>query len=290
MPLYFALRLKRFTPYVLLMAGVAAVTGCHSPTPSAAPGTGETAAAAARYAIHYPTLSADLAPLDQAMHAYAQAMQRDFDAAVAQHRNSAEVPTHLTLEFTIATRSQDFVSAEVRGEAAIGESQPRPIQASFTQHLPSGRIVALTDLFSDADSVLKALSDEARRRFEAEFEARLRAENLPAAQLADGLKAMRQVVEKGTAPEAANFALFVIDGVDGKAIGLRLQFPSERIALPADGIQRLEVPARVFYAQLKPEYRSAFAVDDDVRATPMNVAAPKPAPAVAADGAPQTAQ
>lgn len=232
---------------------------------------------APKIAIQYPALSPELAALDQAMHVWGDASKKKFDADVAAHNeHTAGPPSRLSIDFAVATRTQDFVSAAATGETDIGDAKPRPFSATFTEHLPSAKIVLLSDLFADPDAALKALSIEARRRLEADAEARLRQQNLPDAQLADRLKSMRAEVEQGTQPNPQNFASFLIDGVDGKAIGLSLQFQPGQVAAIALGPQQLDVPARIFYAQLKSEYRDAFAVDqEDIKSSESASATPK---------------
>jgi len=216
--------------------------------------------------VHYPALREELAPLDRAMHAYADAQkaalaERMRDAVPATERQ--ERPGRLDLDFTVATQTQDFVSAIADGQGEFGGAHPLPLRATFNQHLASGRIVALTDLFSDTEAALRALSVEARRRLAPDLEARLRAENLPDKVLAEREKTLHTLLEEGTEPKADDFAAFLVDGVDGKAIGITLIFPPAQVASYAEGPQQVAVPARIFYAELKPEFRDAFAVDRD---------------------------
>jgi len=224
--------------------------------------------------VHYPALREELAPLDRAMHAYADAQKaalaaRMRDVVPASERQ--ERPGRLDLDFTVATQTQDFVSAIAEGQAEFGGAHPLPLRATFNQHLASGRVLALTDLFSDSEAALKALSIEARRRLAPDLEAKLRAENLPDKTLVEREKVLRALLDEGTEPKADDFAAFLVDGVDGKAIGITLIFPAAQVASYVDGPQQVAVPARIFYAQLKPEFRDAFAVD---RAD-MDAAAPK---------------
>ncbi|MEP6938175.1 MAG: RsiV family protein [Rudaea sp.] len=216
--------------------------------------------------VHYPALRDELAPLDRAMHAYADAQRAALAARMDKTVPAAErreKPGRLDLDFTVATQTQDFVSALAEGEGDFGGAHPLPLRATFNQHLASGRILTLTDLFSDADAALKALSVEARRRLAPDLEARLHAENLADKLLQEREKNLRDLLEGGTEPKAEDFAAFLVDGVDGKAIGITLIFPAAQVASYADGPQQVAVPARVFYAQLKPEFRDAFAVDKE---------------------------
>jgi len=125
-----------------------------------------------------------------------------------------------------------------------------------------GKLIALSDLFSDAGAALDALSREARRQLEGRFDAKLH-ETLPEKDQGGALKAMHDWVERGTEAKAENFAVFLVDGLDAKAIGLTLIFAPYQVASYADGTQQVEVPAKVFYKLLKPEYSDAFQIDTE---------------------------
>jgi hypothetical protein len=271
----FAQPALRFSALALL---VLAGTACdRQPTATMPAPEDTTKEVAPKIVIQYPSLANELGALDQAMHAWGDAARKKFATDVAAHsEHAAAPPPRLNIDFAVATRTQDFVSALATGEADMGDAKAQPFGATFTEHLPSARIVVLSDLFTDPDAALKALSVEARRRLDADAESRLRQENFPEAQLSERLKAAHAQIEQGTLPNAQNFSSFLIDGVDGKAIGLSLQFAPGQVAANALGTQQLEVPARIFYAQLKSEYRDAFAVDkEDLKPAETAPAAPK---------------
>lgn len=219
--------------------------------------------------VRFPTVRDQLKPLDLAMHAYAEQIEAQVLAQRAKIESAAErneKPGSLDLEFSIATQTQDFVSAIGDGSAQFGGALPQPLRMTFTQHLPSGKVIMLVDLFSDPAAAIKIFSDEARRRLEADFESRLRRLNLPEKELTQRLKTMRAAVEQGTEPEAKNFTRFLVDGVDGKAIGITLIFPATQVAAYPEGAQQVEVPGRLFYSLIKPVYQDAF--DREVVTTP----------------------
>lgn len=212
-------------------------------------------------AARYPAMRSELAPLEAAMRAYTQAQKVELAERIKKLKpeaERAERPGKLDLDFTVATQTVDFVSALAQGQADVGDAPPTLLRATFNQHLPSGKIVGLSDLFTDPAAALKIFSDEARRRLGADFEARLRAQNLPDKDFTARLKSLHDQVDKGTAPEADNFAAFLVDGVDGKAIGITLIFPPGQVAADADGAQQVEVPVKLFADAIKPEYRDAF--------------------------------
>jgi hypothetical protein len=247
------------------------------PTPSVAPSADKGEAPVTDGVdvdARYPSLRSELEPLAGAMHAYTQAQRAELVERVKKLKpeaESAERPGKLDLDFTVATQTVDFVSAIAQGQADAGDARPAPLLATFNQHLPSGKIVGLSDLFTDPAAALKIFSDETRRRLHAEYETRLYNQNLPEKELAARMKAMHALVEAGAEPKAENFAAFLIDGVDGKAIGITLIFPPGRMAAETEGAQQVEVPVKLFADAIKPEYRSAF--DEESAATSAPAAA-----------------
>jgi hypothetical protein len=232
--------------------------------------------------VQYPELAPELAPILKAMHAYTDEAMTDLKQIMADAPPRADNAAHpvLNLDFSVRTQTRDFTSAVGSGDSDFGGAHPKPLLATFTEHVPSGKLVVLADLFIDSGTAFKALSAEARRRLEADFDARL-AQQIPDAKTRAGqIKASHEWIEKGTEPDAENFECFLVDGVDGKAIGLTLMFPAYQVASYADGPQQIAVPAKVFYAQLKPEYRDAFAIDkEDMQAGEAAPTAPATRPA-----------
>lgn len=255
------------------------MTGCSADKPASASKSAITTAAASErdatvdagrgagytYQITYPQLSTSMATLTAALHAFADKAKQDFVATGLNARAPAE-PTHtLDLEFDIARNTSDFVSVLATGSEYIGGAHGLPIQVSFNWHRDDAKLVTLPELFSDPDAALRALSDESRRQLEGRFETKLREEATPMSgqQTASDRTKMKSWIEQGTEPQAQNFDVFLVDGLDTQAIGLTLIFPPYQVASYADGIQQVEVPAKVFYALLKPEYRDAFAIDTE---------------------------
>ena len=221
------------------------------------------------YHIRYPDLPADARALDDALHAYAAAAKKDFLDARAGDPGANAAPYRLDLEFTIARRTSDFLGVSASGSSYTGGAHPQPLIASFNLHTSDGKVVSLADLFGDANAAYKVLSEETRRQLEGRAEAELR-DSIPAKDRADALKSMRDWIERGTEPKPENFSVFLVDGIDAKAIGLTLIFPPYQVASYADGAQQIEVPAKVFYDLLKPEYRDAFIIDAEAPAQRRN--------------------
>jgi len=165
----------------------------------------------------------------------------------------------LDLEFNVARRTDDFVSVLAQGSVHTG-SGGEPLAASFVLHTGDNRLLAIGDLFVDPAAALNKLSDECGRQLQGRYEASLR-QSVDARGLTAALKATQMGVEHGTAPTAQNFSVFLVDGIDTKAIGLTLFFSQAQLGVSSGGEQQVEVPAKVFYDLLKPEYRDAFSVD-----------------------------
>jgi hypothetical protein len=214
------------------------------------------------YHVRYPQLAPEWSTLAEALHAYAAARKKDFLEARLADENADGPPYNLDLEFNIARRTSDFVSVLANGGVYTGGAHPAPVVASFNLHIGAGKLINLADLFVDGSAALNALSEEARRQLEGSYAAKLR-ETTPEKDQAAALESMHEWVDSGTQATPENFATFLVDGLETKAIGLTLIFPSYQIAAYADGTQQVEVPAKVFYGLLRPEYRDAFQIDTE---------------------------
>ena len=211
--------------------------------------------------IRYP--DSEWRVLNQALRSYAAQRKQQFLGAMAAAERTADTPlAALDLEFDIARRTEDFISVVAR-ETAHSGADAAPAIASFVLHPADGKLLSIVDLFTTPTSALQALSEESRRQLEGRYEASLRQSADNDKTLAPLLKSMQAGVEHGTQADAANFTVFLIDGIDSKAIGLTLIFPQAQLAATSGGEQQVEVPAKIFYELLKPEYRDAFSVDTD---------------------------
>jgi hypothetical protein len=214
--------------------------------------------------IRYPDLPPEWKALNQALRNYAAQRKRQFLAALAPAGARADdTPlAALDLEFDIARRTEDFISVLAR-ETAHSGADAAPAIASFVLHPEDDKLLSIVDLFTTPATALQALSDESRRQLEGRYEANLRQSAGNDKALAPLLKNMQAGVEHGIEADAANFTVFLIDGIDSKAIGLTLIFSQTQLAASSGGEQQVEVPAKIFYDLLKPEYRDAFSVDTE---------------------------
>ncbi len=219
------------------------------------------------WTINFPALRPQWQALDTAIHDYADASKRELLQASAADDRGKDIDYTLDMTFSIARRTADFVSVTATGSSFTGGAHGMPIVASFNLDLSGNKLVTLSDLFSDPAPAFKALSDECRRQLEGRYAAKMHDDPgaMTPAQLAADAQSTKKWVEEGTAPTPANFAVFLIDGLDTRAIGVTVIFPPYQVASYADGPQQVEVPAKVFYDLLKPEYKDAFAIDTQAR-------------------------
>jgi hypothetical protein len=213
------------------------------------------------YHIRYPELAPEWIALNKALRNYAgERIRQLLDKTASSDHVANAAPAVLDLEFNIARRTEAFVSVLAQGSFRAQE-RTEPLAAAFVLHVDSAKLVAITDLFTDANAALRALSSECARQLQGRYEAGLRQSGADGKTLAAALTAMQQGVTRGTAPDAANFAVFLVDGIDSKAIGLTLIFTQAQLGMSSGGEQQVEVPSKVFFELLKPEYRDAFTVD-----------------------------
>jgi hypothetical protein len=214
--------------------------------------------------IRYPDLPPEWQVLNQALRSYAAQRKQQFLGAMTPAADRAtDTPlAALDLEFDIARRTEDFISVVAR-ETAHSGADAAPAIASFVLHPADAKLLSIVDLFTTPATALQALSEESRRQLEGRYEANLRQNAGNETTLAPLLKNMQAGVAHGTRADAANFTVFLIDGIDSKAIGLTLIFPQAQLAATSGGEQQVEVPAKIFYDLLKPEYRDAFSVDTE---------------------------
>ncbi|MGA9335182.1 MAG: DUF3298 domain-containing protein [Rudaea sp.] len=274
-------RVARLIAVAATSLSVASLAGCGADQPAASSASAIRAAAASerdatidagsgagyKFSIYYPQLSARMAPLTAALHEFADKAKQDIVEVGTQPRSKDEPVRTLDLEFGIARNTSDFVSVLGTGSEFAGGAHGMPIEVSFNWHRSDAALVTLSDLFTDSDQGLHALSDEARRQLEGRYETRLHDEGsaMSAKQMAADVANMKRWIETGTEPKAQNFNVFLVDGLDTQAIGLTLIFSPYQVASYADGPQQVEVPAKIFYALLKPKYRDAFAIDSEAQ-------------------------
>lgn len=256
-------------------AGAASAAGTSAPViaaPPAGPGTAGLPGDHAetkhyKIAISLPTLPASAQPLADALRTTADNAKREFVQALPdpeQMPEFADRQFELLLDFRIAAQTPAFTSVRETGMQATGGAHPIPVEAAFVFDRKAGKLIALDDLFSDADAARTALANFAHDTLLTKFTA-----DAPKPGNGSSPDAIRewksnmvQMLNEGTKPTMVNYSVFVVragDHDDAPSPGLTLVFPPYQVAPYVYGTQTVDVPASVFARFLKPGYTGDFA-------------------------------
>jgi len=208
--------------------------------------------------ISYPPLSPEAGALTRELHAHGEAAKRDMMQVV--HAAPADHPVRLAIVFEVASRTPRFLSVREKGYLDTGGVHPRPLIGTFVFDMRDKKVLALDDLFTDPAGTRAKLADFARQALYAKLLDKVPggAKTPPKAR-AEWQANMRGMIDPGTAPTPANFSHFLINsGSLDRSMSLTLVFPPYQVAPYVYGVQTVDVPLKLFAADLKPEYRSAF--------------------------------
>lgn len=269
--------MRRHQRAALIVSTMLALAGCQAPqstdpapavkTSPASAGSGEHVATSRyRIDIGYPTLGGDEAPLAAMLRRIANAAKQEFLRALPDPRTFPEFADRqlqLRIDFKLAARTDDFVSVRETGFQDTGGAHPAPVDAAIVYDMHARRTLPLDDLFAQPDAARKAIAEYARAELMRKMLAQAPKpdEGSPQAIAQWKANAQRMVVE-GTAPTSQNFANFIVRAgaqPGDPSPGLMLIFPPYQVAAYVYGTQTVDVPARVFAVDLKPQYRNAFA-------------------------------
>ena len=225
--------------------------------------------ATARYRIDitYPALNADEAPLAAMLRRIAGAAKSDFLQSLPDPKTFPEFADRqlqLRIDFKLAARTSAFTSVRETGLQDTGGAHPAPIDAAIVYGAEERRTLPLDDLFAKPDVARKAIADFARAAIATKIMALAPkpGEGSPEA-IKEWNANARQMIDAGTQPTAQNFANYIVRAGATPAApspGLTLLFPPYQVAAYVYGAQTVAVPASVFVAYLKVQYRSAFGI------------------------------
>lgn len=268
--------------FALMAAAALALAGCQDrrdadPASARSAATGSVPApgrardehvATPRYRIDigYPALGSHEARLSAMLHRIAGAMKEDFLKSLPDPKifpELADRQLQLRIDFKLAARAGDFVSVRETGFQDTGGAHPAPIDAAIVYDTHAQRTLALDDLFARPDAARKVLADFARTQLTKKMLVQAPGPDEGSPQtIAEWNRNAKRMVVQGTEPTPQNFASFVVRAgarPNEPSPGLTLIFPPYQVAAYVYGTQRVDVPARVFSAHLKPQYRGAFA-------------------------------
>ena len=140
-----------------------------------------------------------------------------------------------------------------------GGAHGSPLIARFVWLPAQNRLLRASDLIADPQG-WTAISDYVREQLHAALSQRVDADDLTPAERADVVKNSTRMIDEGTEPDPADFALFepMASPGNGKLAGLRFVFAPYQVGPYSDGTQTVEVPADVLLPHIAPAYKPLF--------------------------------
>lgn len=210
--------------------------------------------------ISYPRSVEAYPGLAAALRAYAESTRAQLRQAVDElEGRRASAPYELSLSFTEQAVTAQWLAIAADGSLYTGGAHGRPLIARFVWWIPQARMLTAQALLPEAAD-WAAVSSHVRERLHTQLSERIGAEQAqdPVAH-AESLRVAGRMIDEGTRPDPRNFAQFEpVPGPDGRLLALRFVFPPYQVGPYADGVQSVEVPARVLLPKVAAEYRSLF--------------------------------
>lgn len=216
-------------------------------------------------AERYPVLAAELKKYaDNARHELVEAAK-----ARNQPGGATSAPYDLSLSFTEVMQTADVVAVAADGSSYTGGAHGAPLIARFVWLPRQQRMLTARELVPTPDG-WTAVSNYVREQLHSALSQRVDADGLPPEERAEVVKNASRMIDEGTQPDPADFALFEpIAAPDGRLAGLRFVFAPYQVGPYSDGTQTVDVPAEILLPHVAAEYRTLFAA-------PQPTAAPAP--------------
>ena len=212
--------------------------------------------------ISYQVQAGKYPGLDAELRKYADNARADLvEAAKARQQPGGQTsaPDGLSLGFTGLMGTPTVVAVAADGSSYTGGAHGSPLIARFVWLPEQGRLLRASDLIADAQG-WSAVSAYVREQLHAALSQRVDADDLTPTERADVVKNSSRMIDEGTEPDPADFALFepMASPQGGKLAGLRFVFAPYQVGPYSDGTQTVEVPADVLLPHVAPAYRSLF--------------------------------
>lgn len=192
---------------------------------------------------------------------YADAARADLvEAAKArgQPGGATSAPYDLSLSFTELMDTPAIVAVAADGSSYTGGAHGAPLIARFVWLPPQQRMLTAKELIPTAAG-WTAVSGFVREQLHSALSQRVDADDLPPEERESVVKNASRMIDDGTQPDPADFALFEpMAAPDGRLAGLRFVFAPYQVGPYSDGTQTVEVPADVLLPHIAPEYRALF--------------------------------
>lgn len=210
--------------------------------------------------ISYPPSAAKYPGLVTELQRYANAARGELLEAV-KARQAAAVgasPYDLSISFTEVLDSPTLFAVAADGSSYTGGAHGAPLIARFVWLPQQDRLLTASDLVPDARSWVP-IAANVREQLLTALSQRVDADALPPAERLEVVKNASRMIEDGTDPTAATFAMFEpVTTPSGKLRALRFVFAPYQVGPYSDGTQTVEVPAAVLLPHVALAYRELF--------------------------------
>lgn len=209
--------------------------------------------------ISYPHDASIPAGLADVLQQYAEQARAELQTALEGLGNDQpRVPYELSLSFTVSADTPALMAISADGSRYTGGAHGQPLMARFVWLRQQQRLLPIDALITEPAS-RAALAGYVQNALVEQMENRLRADQLPADELASARSNARRMIDEGTTPEMENFSQFlpVVDR-QGRITALRFVFPPYQVGPYSDGTQTVDVPVSVLLPHIAAEFRGLF--------------------------------
>ena len=190
---------------------------------------------------------------------YADAARAEVLQAVEAMEPEAGAMYDLALEFQVLADTPQVFAVAADGGSYTGGAHGAPLIARFVW-LPQEQRLLTADELVPRQEAWREVSSYVREQLHAALSQRVDADELDPDERGRVMRSAGRMIEEGTAPDPENFAQFEpVPGADGRLVALRFVFPPYQVGPYSDGVQTVEVPARVLLPHVAPAYRPLFA-------------------------------
>lgn len=209
--------------------------------------------------ISYPPSVAKYPGLAIELKRYADAARADLlQAAQARPAGEGTALYDLSLSFTELLDTPTLVAVAADGSSYTGGAHGAPLIARFVWLPQQNKLLTATDLVPQAKA-WDLIADNVREQLHTALSQRVDADALAPAERAEVVKNAGKMIDDGTKPDAANYAMFEpVVTPAGKLRALRFVFAPYQVGPYSDGTQTVEVPAAVLLPHIAPTYRDLF--------------------------------
>jgi len=208
--------------------------------------------------ISYPPEANRYPGLALALHAYAQAARDELMEAVSGAELQPGTMYDLSLNFSTLLDTPEILAIAADGSSYTGGAHDNPLIERFVWLVSEQKLLTADTLLGDAAG-WAAISDYVREQLHAALSQRIDADELEPDERSRLMRSAGRMIDEGSSPEVANFQQFEpIPGPGGKLAGLRFVFPPYQVGPYSDGVQTVDVPARVLLPHVAPAYRGLF--------------------------------